>query len=123
VKKRKKLYISAIVLVVLVAVISIFKKEDNHSIVKLNATVTYDDNKFVITNNDTIDFVHADLSIDEYFKMRNYNLQVGESYTIWKIEFVHHNGRHYPLKRKPAQFSIWCELNDGKNGYYSKKIK
>jgi hypothetical protein len=103
--------------------ISFFKKDEKKSIIKLNASVSYEDKKFVITNNDTVDFVHADLSIDEYYKLRNYNLKAGESYTIWQVEFVHHNGTQFPQKRKPVRFSVWFELNDGTNGYYSKKIR
>ena len=120
---KRNIYIAAIVLVICVATILLFKKEEKKSIIKLNASVTYDEKKFIISNNDTVDFVRADLSIDEYYKMRNYNLKAGESYTIWQVEFLHQNGTHYPQKRKPVQFSIWCDIQDGSNGYYSKKIR
>jgi hypothetical protein len=119
--KKRNIYISAILFIVFVVAISFFKKDEKKSIIKLNAIVTYDDKKIIITNKDTVDFVRADLSIDEYYKMRNYNLKAGESYTIWQVEFLHHNGTHYPQKRKPVQFSIWCDLNNETNGYYSKK--
>jgi len=121
--KKRKIYISGIILVAFVVLISFFKKDEEKSIVELHASVIYENKRFVITNNDTIDFIHADLSIDKYYKLRNYNLKAGESYTIWQVEFLHHNGMHFPYKRKPTQFSIWCELNNGTNGYYSKKIR
>ena len=121
--KRRKTYITAIILILFVVLFSFFKKDKEKLIVELNASVRYENKRFIITNNDTIDFVHADISIDEYYKLRNYNLKAGESYTIWQVEFMHHNGMHFPYKRKPTQFSIWCELNDNKNGYYSKKIR
>ena len=111
------------VLIISVMAILVFKKDNKKSIVELNASVIYDESKSVITNIDTIDFVHADIAIDSYYKLRNYNLKAGETYTIWKVEFKHHNGTHFPNNRRPLQFSIWCELNDGINGYYSKEIK
>jgi len=121
--EKRKIIITAIILIVFVVMISFFKKDEEKLIVDLKVLVSYENKRFVITNNDTIDFIHADLSIDEHYKLRNYNLKAGESYTIWQVEFIHHNGMHFPHKRKPTQFSIWCELNDGKNGYYSKKIR
>ena len=117
------IYISVFILIVFIVIISFSRKNEKKSIVELNASIYYDGNQFVVANNDTFDFVHADISIDEYYKLRNYNLKAGETYKIWKVEFVHHNGTHYPQNRTPVQFSIWCELGDHKNGYFSKKIK
>ncbi|MDX1285888.1 MAG: hypothetical protein R3182_12785, partial [Draconibacterium sp.] len=59
----------------------------------------------------------------EHYKLRNYNLRAGESYTIWQVEFLHHNGRHFPVKGRPVKFAIWCDLGEGINGYYSKKLR
>ena len=122
--KKKTIYLifASLILVSIIAFI-VFRDDSENNIVELKASIKYADKKFIITNNDTIDFVNADLAIDEYFKVRDINLQMGETYTIFQAEFVHHNGMHYPDKGKPAQFSIWCELNDGKNGFNSKKIR
>jgi hypothetical protein len=121
--KRRTIYLLVLIFGVLIGSILIFKKDKKKSIVELKVSVSYDENKFVVTNNDTIDFTHAFVSIDQYYKLRNINLQAGESYTIWQMEFLHHNGTHFPIKRRPSQFSIWCELNDDVNGFYSKRIK
>ena len=123
--KQKRIYLipaSIFVLVIILASV-IFNREKEDELIELKASVQFADKMFVITNNDTTDFVHADISIDNYYKIRDYNLQAGETYTIWQSEFLHHNGRHYPANRKPSQFSIWCETQNGKKGYYSKKIR
>ena len=122
--KKKTIYLifASLILFLIIAFVA-FRDNGESNIVELNASVKYDDKKFIITNKDTVDFVNADLAIDNYFKLRNINLQMGETYTIFQAEFVHHNGMHYPNKGKPSQFSIWCELYDGKNGFFSKKIR
>ncbi len=124
---RKKFLFLAGVLslgIIVLLTVFVFKKDNKKAIVKLNASVNYDfeSKKFEIKNTDTIDFVHADIVIDKYYKLRNYNLKAGETYSIWQVEFLHHNGIHYPGKRRPSHFSIWCEINDERNGFFSKKL-
>ena len=125
VMKKKRFYlIPAFIFVLLIIFASVtLHRENEDELIELKANVEYDDNKIVITNNDTTDFIHATISIDNYYKIRDNNLQAGETYTIWQTEFLHHNGLHYPINRKPSQFSIWCETQSGKNGFYSKKIR
>ena len=122
--KKKTIYL-ILVFLILVSIIAVigFRDDGESNVVELKASVKYVDKKFIIKNKDTFDFVNADLAIDNYFKLRKINLQMGETYTIFQVEFVHHNGMHYPDRGKPSQFSIWCELYDGKNGFYSKKIR
>lgn len=124
--KNKLFYLIAIFIFgITLILIIIFKKEERKEILPLKANVNYnsDEKKFVIKNIDTIDFVHADVAIDNYYKLRDINLIAGETYTIWQVEFLHYNGTHYPLKFKPRIFSIWCEINNEGNGFYSKKIR
>ena len=121
--KKKYVYLIAFCVFVTVAVVVLFfKEEKKNAIVEVKASVEFADKKFVISNIDTFDFVHADLIIDDYFKLRNINLKAGETYTIWQAEFLHHNGTHFPNTRRPLRFSIWCELYDGRNGFFSKKL-
>ena len=119
-KKTRYLIFASLFLVSIITFIA-FRNDGESNIVELKASVKYVDKKFIITNKDTVDFVNADLVIDNYFKMKNINLQMGETYTIFQAEFVHHNGKHYPNKKKPSQFSIWCELYDGKMDFIPKK--
>jgi hypothetical protein len=125
--KRKVLFylIPILVLGIVIMLISVFKKDKESFIVNVKVSVNYiaDEKKIVVENIDSVDFVHAEVVIDSYYKLRDINLVAGESYSIWQVEFVHHNGMHYPLKYNPRIFSIWCELNDGRKGFYSKKIK
>lgn len=123
--KKKRFYIiPALILILLIVVASVtMNRKNENDLVHLKAAVKYTDKKFVITNKDTTDFIHATVSIDNYYKIRDYNLKAGETYTIWQTEFFHHNGMHYPINKKPLQFSIWCETQSGKNGFYSQKIR
>ena len=124
IKKRKFIIITIFLIpVIILSLLFYSNRKNENSIVKLNVSVQYDEKKLIITNRDTIDIIHADLAINEYYKIRNVNLKKGESYTIWQVEFLHHNGRRFPNKQKPVNFSIWCELNNGRNGYYFKKIR
>lgn len=125
-KRKSLLYLLSVLgFGVIIILISVFKKDKESSIINVNALVNYeaDEKKFVIKNIDTIDFVHAEVVIDKYYKLRDINLIAGETYTIWQVEFLHYNGTHYPLKYHPRIFSIWCELKNEGNGFYSKKIR
>ena len=124
-KIKFKIGISLLILILGWLIIFAFnsREKSSGSIVELNVSVSYDENKFIIRNNDTVDFVHADLAINEYYKVRNINLKKGETYTIWQVEFLHHNGRRFPPRQKPQKFSIWCEINNGKNGFYNTNVK
>ena len=121
--KQKIYLISASVIVIFIIVFFDYKKDNRVSkTIQLKAKVEYSDRKFTVKNNDTLDFIHADISIDKYYKIRNINLQKGETYIIWQTEFLHHNGLHYSINGRPVKFSIYCDFQDGITGYYAKKI-
>jgi hypothetical protein len=98
-------------------------KEKTESLVKLNASVTFDGKRFSVSNNDTTDYLNAEMTVNEYYKITGMNIRAGETYTLWPVEFAHINRTRLPAKQIPQQFSIWCELSDGKNGFYSKSLK
>lgn len=98
-------------------------KDKTESVVKLNAMVTFDGERITISNNDTLDYLNAEMTLNGYFKLTGLNLHAGETYTLWPVEFAHANRRRFPAKQIPQKFAIWCELNSGKNGFYSKKLK
>jgi hypothetical protein len=98
-------------------------KEKTESLVKLNASVTFDGERFSVSNNDTTDYLNAEMTVNGYYKLTGLNLHAGETYTLWPVEFAHINRMRMPVKQIPLQFSIWCELSDGRNGFYSKKLK
>ncbi len=123
--KKKFLYLAAVVVLgVLIAVILIFKTKKETGVIELKASVSYSfkERNFMIKNIDTVDFVHAKVVIDEYYSLDDFNLLIGETYTIWQVEFAQYNGTRYPIKYKPRLLSIWCVLNDKKSGFYSKRI-
>lgn len=120
---RKYYYLALVFLMVVAVIFIVFKNDKEEKLIPLKANVVYSDKNFKITNSDTIDFIHVEISIDTYFKVKDFNLQAGETYTIWQTEFSHINGKHYPVHRKPVQFAIWCETPEGNKGFYSKKFK
>jgi hypothetical protein len=98
-------------------------KEKTESLVKLNASVTFDGERFSVSNNDTADYLNAEMTVNGYYKLTGLNLHAGETYSLWPVEFAHINGTRLPAKQIPQQFSIWCELSNGRNGFYSKILK
>ncbi len=120
---QKKLIIAAIILVsgivglFLLPGLSEKKKED--SLVKLNASASFDGTRITVSNHDTVDYLNAELTLNGYYKIVNMNLTAGETYTLWPVEFTHINGRKMPAGQKPRQFAIWCRLADESNGFYS----
>ena len=99
------------------------QKKSPDAIVELNASVAFDGNRIYVTNNDTIDYLNAEMTVNGYYKLTGMNLRAGETYILWPVEFAHVNGRRLPARQKPQQFSIWCGLKEGGNGFYSVKFK
>ncbi len=97
-------------------------KEKTEALVKLNASITFNGERITVSNNDTLDFLNVEMTVNGYYKLTGMNLHAGETYTFWPVEFAHINGTRLPAKQIPQQFSIWCELNNGKNGFYSQKL-
>lgn len=121
--KRKHLLLITFVIVLITLIVVVAQnREEKGNIIKVSAKAYYENKKIVIINTDTVDFVNAQLTLDESFQLNKLNLKVGESYEIWQVEFVHYNGKHYPENYRPRQFAIWCELKDGNNGYFSKRL-
>ncbi|MBW6534181.1 MAG: hypothetical protein K0B11_04190 [Mariniphaga sp.] len=124
-KIKTKILVIITVLAVMVLLLFALRpgKDKTESLVKLNASVTFDGEKFMVSNNDSLDYLSAEMTVNGYYKLTGMNLHTGETYTLWPVEFAHINGTHLPAKQIPQQFSIWCELSDGRNGFYSKKLK
>lgn len=115
-----------VVLTILIAglifLVALPKKEMENSLVQLNASASYNGSRITVSNNDTVDYLNAQITVNEYYRIENINLSAGETYTFWPVEFAHVNGRRLPAKQKPQQFSIWCSLPDDSKGFYSIKF-
>lgn len=112
---------SGIISILVIALQRETKKDD--ALVKLNASVTFDGSRIVVSNNDTVDYLNAELTVNGYYKITDMNLSAGETYTFWPVEFAHLNGKRLPAKQNPQQFAIWCGLKDGGNGFFSVKFR
>jgi len=115
--------VPALLLAGLLLLVLIPGNDKENSLIELNASVIYDGSRFTVTNHDTLDYLNTEMTLNEYYKITGMNLQSGESYKIWPVEFAHINGTKFSSEQVPLQFAIWCELNEGKNGFYSKKLK
>jgi hypothetical protein len=89
----------------------------------LNASVYFDGLQFAITNNDSFDYINAKLEVNGKFKLTGYTLKAGETYTVGMMQFADKEGNRFNLSQKPLNFSVWCDLTDGKNGFYYAEFK
>jgi hypothetical protein len=125
--KKKRIKIALLLSVLAAIALLLFAlrpgKDKTESLVKLNASVAFDGERFTVSNNDTIDYLNTEMTVNGYYKLTGMNLHAGETYTLWPVEFAHINGTRLPAKQIPQQFSIWCELYNGEKGFYSRKLK
>lgn len=104
-------------------VVSINKQKEEKPIIKLNAMVSLIGNQIEVHNLDDFDYVKTKLTINEHYHLIGFNLNAGEKHTFWQVEFAHSNRKRMSTQQKPLKFSIWCELPDGKNGFYITDFK
>jgi hypothetical protein len=88
------------------------------STVDLNASVSFSGTQFIIKNNDTFDYNNAKLEVNGDYILKGYNLKAGETYTVGIMQFADKKGNRFSSMQKPQKFSIWCDLNTEKNGFY-----
>ncbi len=122
IKPKAAFFVLAIGTISIVVLALQKEKKGEGALVPLNAAVTFDGSRILVSNNDTIDYLSAEVTINGYYKISDMNLRAGETYTLWPVEFSHINGRRLPLEQKPQQFAIWCRLNEGRNGFCSVKF-
>lgn len=92
------------------------------SLVELNASVVYDGTCIIVRNNDSVDYLDAQLTLNGYYSITGMNLQAGETYRFWPAEFAHVNRRRFPARQVPRQLAINCRLIEDRSGFFSKKL-
>jgi hypothetical protein len=58
------------------------------------------------------------LEVNGDYTLKGYNLKAGETYTVGIMQFADKKGNRFTLMQKPQKFTIWCDLRNGKNGFY-----
>lgn len=91
---------------------------EDTSTTDLNASVRFTGTQFVITNNDNFDYTNAKLEVNDDYVLKGYKLKAGETYNVGMMQFADDDGNRFDMMKKPQTFSIWCDLSDGKNGFY-----
>lgn len=122
IKPKAASFVLAIGIIGIVAIALQKETTKDDALIKLNASVTFDGNRIIVSNNNKIDYLNAEMTVNGYYKITDMNLRAGETYSFWPVEFAHINGRRLPIEQKPQQFAIWCRLNEGRNGFCSVKF-
>lgn len=85
-------------------------------IIDLKASVSFTGTQFIITNNDSFDYVNAKLEVNDDFVLEDVAIFAGETYTVGMMQFANSDGDRFDFMKKPQKFSIWCDLENDKNG-------
>ncbi|GET21963.1 hypothetical protein CLV93_10484 [Prolixibacter denitrificans] len=96
---------------------------ENNSMVQLHASAHLEGHHIVIANQDSFDYLNMQLTVNEYYKITGYNLKSDETCSIGQVEFFLNPRRRMPLNVKPVKLSIWCNLYNGKKGYFTADLK
>ena len=96
---------------------------EDDKIVLLKAEVALNGDHIEVRNHDKFDYLNTRLTINEYYRLNGFNMESGEEYTLWQSEFAHSNKQRMPLAQKPILFTIWCDLPDGRKGYFTQRFK
>ena len=104
--------------------ISVVDDQKQSSTLRLNAKVTYPGARFIISNNDSFDWINVKLefvtdSTEDRFSLRVPNITAGETYTAAAAEFSKKDGiRFNPYETKPRKFWILCDTPTEQSGSY-----
>jgi len=123
---KKNLRIGCIVVIVIAIIIAISigicdNGDDNTdtSTINLNASVNFTGTQFIITNNDSFDYVNAEIELNGKYQLKGYTLKAKEVYTVGMMQFADKDGNRFGMYQKPTKFSIWCDVANRKGFYYA----
>ena len=117
--KKKFTYILSVLAIGLFVFLAYGSDDDGESsTVTLNASVSFTGTQFIIKNNDTFDYNNVKLELNGDYVLKGFNLKIGETYTVGMLQFADKKGNRFTAFQKPQNFSISCDLNTGKNGFY-----
>ena len=134
-KVHSHIVIGSIVVIILISIvffydtsgrkrISVINDLNQSSTLRLNAKVTYPGARFVISNNDSFDWINVKLefvpeSTEDRFSLGVPDISAGETYTAASAEFLKEDGTRFnPYKMKPKKFWILCETPTKERGSY-----
>ncbi len=115
--KFKNHFLSALAIVFFL-LLAIGSDDTDTSTTNLNASVSFTGTQFVIKNNDSFNYNNAKLEINGKYVLKGYNLAAGETYKVGMLQFADDDGNRFNMMIKPQKFTIWCDLREGKNGFY-----
>lgn len=72
-----------------------------------------------ITNTNSFDYENAELELNGDYVLKGINIKAGETFRTYWREFSDSDGNRYnPQTMKHKKFTIYCDLSNGKKGYY-----
>jgi hypothetical protein len=132
---RSPIVVGIIVVIILISIvffydtsgskrISVIDDSNQISTVRLKAKVTYPGARFIISNDDSFDWVNVKLefmpdSTEDRFSLRVPNISAGEIYTAAAAEFSKEDGTRFnPHIMAPKKFWILCDTPTKERGSY-----
>jgi hypothetical protein len=109
--------------------VSVVDDQKQSSTVRLNAKVTYPGARFIISNNDSFDWINVKLefvpdSTEDRFSLKVPSISAGETYTAAAAEFSKKDGTRFnPYETKPRKFWIICDTPTKQSGSYQASWK
>ena len=87
--------------------------------IDLNASVRFQDNIFIITNNDSFDWRNIRLTINggvfKGYELKHGLIQSGAVYEVGSMQFADSDGQRFnPFTMKPQSFWIACDTPQGR---------
>jgi hypothetical protein len=118
--------LSFIGIIILIAIIGNLFGSKNSNVsnntISLNAAVSFNGEKFFITNKDDFDWIHVKFYIDDIvggYKTVSYKIDAKSTYSIGAINFAKSDGTRFnPFIKKPQKFYVVATTNEDKTGVY-----
>lgn len=121
-KKLRTIIWTVIILIIGYLILKPDHEPEEEQIVHLKAEIALKDDHIEVRNLDDFDYLNTRLTINEYYRLNGFNMASGEQYRLWQTEFAHSNKQRMPLGQKPVLFTIWCDLPDGRKGYFTQRF-
>ncbi len=85
--------------------------------VDLKSTVSFTGTQFIVCNLDSFSYENTKFELNDDYILNVGTLNHGETYTVGMMQFADSKGNRFDFTKKPLKFTIWCDLNDDKNGF------
>jgi hypothetical protein len=96
----------------------LFACSDTNDTIDLNASVVFTGTQFVIQNKDSFDYTNATLELNDDYTLQNVTIPSGNTFTVGILNFSDKKGNRFGIMMKPLKFTIWCDIDNDKKGFF-----